>query len=151
MTMSTMRDEAHDYLSDAVALRRQLHQWPELGNDLPITREAVLSSLEGLPLDLKLRGRTGKYILKRAMGQLLPEPIIARPKKGFGMPVARWIKGELRTLVRDTLAPDRLRRQGLFNPDYVGRLLTEHESGQADHRKLIWTLLMFEMWPLGKK
>jgi hippurate hydrolase len=58
MTVSTLRDEAHDYLSDAVALRRQLHQWPELGNHLPITRDAVLASLEGLSLDVNLHTST---------------------------------------------------------------------------------------------
>ena len=56
--MNTLRDEAHDYLSDAVALRRQLHQWPEIGNHLPITRDAVLGALEGLPLELNLHTST---------------------------------------------------------------------------------------------
>ncbi len=103
-----------------------------------------------LPIGLKFHGLTGKYILKRAMRDILPSAIIKRPKKGFGMPVAQWIKGELRLLVRDTFAPDSLKRRGLFNPAYVQRLLDEHDRGQADHRKLIWTLLMFEMWPLAK-
>jgi asparagine synthase (glutamine-hydrolysing) len=79
----------------------------------------------------------------------LPQQIIKRPKKGFGMPVAKWVKGELRTFVRDVFAPERLKNRGLFNADYVVRLLDEHERGVADHRKLIWTLLMFEMWPLA--
>jgi asparagine synthase (glutamine-hydrolysing) len=63
------------------------------------------------------------------------------------MPVARWVKGELRVLVREMFTEERLRRRGLFNPAFVQRLLDEHERGVADHRKLIWTLLMFEMWP----
>ncbi|CAB4885041.1 unannotated protein [freshwater metagenome] len=58
MPISTLRAEAHDSLGDAIALRRQLHQWPEIGNHLPITREAVLASLEGLPLDLNLHTST---------------------------------------------------------------------------------------------
>ena len=58
MAISTLRDEAHDYLGDAVALRRQLHQWPEIGNHLPITRDAVLGALEGLPLELNLHTST---------------------------------------------------------------------------------------------
>lgn len=102
-----------------------------------------------LPLEMKLKGLTGKYILKKAMRGRLPDDVIDRPKKGFGMPVAKWVKGELRSLVRDTFSPERLNRRGLFNADYVQRLLDEHERGLADHRKLIWTLLMFEMWPLA--
>ena len=64
------------------------------------------------------------------------------------MPVAKWVKGELRPLVRDTFAPKRLEQRGLFNVAFVQQMLDEHERGVADHRKLIWTLLMFELWPL---
>ncbi|MGH9800831.1 MAG: asparagine synthase (glutamine-hydrolyzing), partial [Blastocatellia bacterium] len=103
-----------------------------------------------LPIEMKLKGLTGKYILKKAMRGRLPDDVIDRPKKGFGMPVAKWVKGELRGMVRDTFSPERLKRRGLFNADYVQRLLDEHERGVADHRKLIWTLLMFEMWPLAE-
>jgi len=106
-----------------------------------------------LPVEMKLKaqlsGWTGKYILKKAMRGRLPDDVIDRPKKGFGMPVAKWVKGELRGLVRDTFSPERLKRRGLFNVNYVQQMLDEHERGVADHRKLIWTLLMFEMWPLA--
>ena len=86
MTISTLREEAHDYLSDAVALRRHLHLWPEVGNHLPITRDAVLASLEGLPVDLTLHsttsgigamltgGRPGPTILLRGDMDALPMP-----------------------------------------------------------------------------
>ena len=63
------------------------------------------------------------------------------------MPIARWLKGELRDLVREALSPARLSARGLFNPAYAQRLLDEHERGLADHRKLLLTLLMFELWP----
>ena len=62
------------------------------------------------------------------------------------MPVAEWLKGKLRPLARDLLSEERLRRGGLFNPAYVSRLQDEHERGRANHRKLLWTLLMFELW-----
>ena len=70
-------------------------------------------------------------------------------QEGLRNAVAKWVKGELRTLVRDAFTPGRLKKRGFFNADYVGRLLDEHERGVADHCKLIWTLLMFEMWPLA--
>jgi len=115
----------------------------------PLLDHTLIEFLAKLPVDLKLRRLTGKYVLKRAMRDRLPQQVIKRPKKGFGMPVAKWVKGELRMFVRDAFAPERLKKRGLFNADYVGRLLDEHERGVADHRKLIWTLLMFEMWPLA--
>jgi asparagine synthase (glutamine-hydrolysing) len=80
------------------------------------------------------------------MRDRLPDAILQRGKKGFNMPVAKWLAGSLRPLVEDMLAKERLEREGLFNPDYVQQLLQEHMMGQKDHRKLLWTLLMFELW-----
>lgn len=99
-----------------------------------------------LPADYKLRGSKTKYILKRAVADLLPPFVTRRSKKGFGVPVAEWLKGKLRPLARDLLSPERVRRAGVFNPEYVTRLQDEHERGVANHRKLLWTLLMFELW-----
>jgi asparagine synthase (glutamine-hydrolysing) len=99
-----------------------------------------------IPIDYKLRGRKGKYILKKAVEDLLPKTILQRPKKGFGIPIAEWLKGRLNPLLHDMLAADRLREQGLFEPEYVGRLIREHESGAASHHKELWTLLVFHLW-----
>jgi asparagine synthase (glutamine-hydrolysing) len=99
-----------------------------------------------LPLNYKLRGRTSKYVLKQAARELVPAFVGKRGKKGFGVPVAEWLKKTLRPLARDLLSPERLRRHGLFDPQYVTRLQDEHERGIANHRKLLWTLLMFELW-----
>jgi asparagine synthase (glutamine-hydrolysing) len=93
-----------------------------------------------------LRGRTTKYILKRAVKDLVPPFVTRRGKKGFGVPVAEWLKGRLRPLARDLLSRERIRKAGLFDADYVQRLQDEHERGAANHRKLLWTLLMFELW-----
>jgi asparagine synthase (glutamine-hydrolysing) len=76
----------------------------------------------------------------------VPAFVTRRGKKGFGVPVAEWLKGRLRPLARDLLSPARLARHGLFDAAYVARLQDEHERGQANHRKLLWTLLVFELW-----
>jgi asparagine synthase (glutamine-hydrolysing) len=145
-----MKLDATHYLSECVLFKvDRASMAASLETRAPFLDHTLVEFLTKLPIDLKMRGLTGKYILKRAMRDRLPQPVIKRPKKGFGMPVAKWVKGELRTFVRDTFARERLRRRGLFNADYVERLLDEHERGVADHRKLIWTLLMFEMWPLA--
>jgi asparagine synthase (glutamine-hydrolysing) len=146
-----MMFDATHYLSEGVLFKvDRASMAASLETRAPFLDHTFVEFLLRLPLELKLRGLTGKYILKRAMRERLPAKIIKRPKKGFGMPVAKWIKGELRILVRDIFAPERLKRRGLLNPAYVQRLLDEHDRGLADHRKLIWTLLMFEMWPLAK-
>ncbi len=99
-----------------------------------------------LPVDYKLKGKVGKYILKEAMKDLLPKSILHRPKKGFGIPIAEWLKGRLNPLMHELLAPERLKTQGLFEPAYVQKLIEEHEKGIASHHKQIWTLLVFQLW-----
>ncbi len=112
----------------------------------PFLDQRVAEFAASLPVNYKLRRGRSKYILKRAVGPLLPPFVTRRGKKGFGVPVAEWLKGRLRPLARDMLAEERIRRGGLFNPAYISRLQQEHEQGRANHRKLLWTLLMFELW-----
>jgi asparagine synthase (glutamine-hydrolysing) len=113
---------------------------------VPLLNVDLVEHMARVPVSLKLRGRRSKYILKHAMRGMLPNPILERGKKGFGMPVARWIRGPLKELVMTTLAPDKLRREGFFQPAYVQTLLDDHLAGRRDNRKQIWTLFMFERW-----
>lgn len=139
--------DAQLYLSECVLFKvDRASMAASLETRAPLLDHTFVEFLTTLPVSFKLRGLTTKYLLKQAMRGRLPDQVIDRPKKGFGMPVAKWIRGELRPLVRELFQPERLRRHGLFEATYVQRLLHEHEQGTADHRKLIWTLLMFEMW-----
>jgi asparagine synthase (glutamine-hydrolysing) len=99
-----------------------------------------------IPVEYKLKGKSGKAILKEAMKDLLPHDILHRPKKGFGIPIAEWLKGRLNPLMHEMLDSKRLREQGLFDPDYVQKLIDEHDSGKASHHKYLWTLLVFQLW-----
>jgi asparagine synthase (glutamine-hydrolysing) len=112
----------------------------------PFLDPRVAEFAASLPCRYKLRGQKTKYILKKAVKGLVPPFVTRRGKKGFGVPVAEWLKVKLRPLARDLLSPERVRRAGVFNADYVARLQDEHERGVANHRKLLWTLLMFELW-----
>ncbi len=99
-----------------------------------------------VPLEYKLHGSKGKYILKKSLEGLLPNEILHRSKKGFGIPIADWLKGRLNPLMHDLLAPQRLKEQGIFEPAYVSTLIREHEKGVASHHKQLWTLLVFQLW-----
>ncbi len=112
----------------------------------PFLDHTLVEFVSRLPSRLKLRRLTTKYLLKRAVADLLPPKLVRRPKKGFGMPVGRWINGPLGPLIDAALAPQRLRREGLFDPDFVSALLAEHRSGARDNRKLLWTLFAFQTW-----
>jgi asparagine synthase (glutamine-hydrolysing) len=113
---------------------------------VPLLNTDMLEFAAQLPIGLKLHGFTRKYLLRKALAARLPADIINRPKRGFGGPVSKWLREELRELVCDLLSESYLRTQGLFNPAYVSRILNEHLAGTRDNRKLLWTLLMFQLW-----
>ncbi len=113
---------------------------------VPFLNAVMLDLAAEMPLDLKLRGFTRKYLLRRVMKGTLPDQIVNRPKKGFNIPVAKWFRGELKGLLQDALSPDRLRTQGIFEQKAVERLVREHIEGVRDNRKQLWTLLVFQLW-----
>jgi len=92
----------------------------------PFLDPRVAEYAASLPPNYKLRGHKTKYILKKAVHELLPPFVTRRGKKGFGVPVAEWLKFKLRPLARDLLSRERVRRAGVFNPEYVSRLQDEH-------------------------
>lgn len=113
---------------------------------VPLLNHAFVEFATTVPHDLKLHGLTTKHIFRRSMRGILPREILARPKKGFNIPVAKWLAGPLRDLAHDVLSEQRIREEGLFRPEYVNSLLREHEERRADRRKELWTLLTFELW-----
>lgn len=115
----------------------------------PFLDHQFVELVNSLPADLKLKGWTTKYIFKKMMAGKLPPNIVYRPKKGFGMPIGRWLREDLRELAKQLFAPDKIAKEGIFNPVFITQLLNEHLSGKKDNRKPLWTLMVFEMW-LGK-
>jgi asparagine synthase (glutamine-hydrolysing) len=112
----------------------------------PFLDHRVVEFAASLPSTLKLRGLTPKYLLRRAMRDVLPPAVLRRPKMGFGVPIDRWFRHELRDMARDLLLDARARQRGYFRPEEVGRYLDEHERGQAHHHDRLWALLMLELW-----
>ena len=113
---------------------------------VPLLNVDFVDYVAGLPIEAKLRGGTSKYIFKRALRGVLPPAILNRPKKGFGIPVARWLRGPLKAQLLDELDTTRLQRDGFFRPEAVAALIDEHMRGRRDHRKPLWTLFMFQRW-----
>lgn len=102
-----------------------------------------------LPLDQKQRGRHGKWVFTEAMRGILPDQILNRPKTGFGAPLRAWLHGPLRALLNDTLAPEALRRRGLFDPAGVQQLIADDAAGRVDGAYSILALLCVELWCQG--
>ncbi len=99
-----------------------------------------------LPRDLRVDGKGGKRILRDLLARYVPPALTERPKQGFSVPIAAWLRGPLKDWAQDLLAEDRLQRQGLFEPAEVRRLWDQHRSGWRNHTKLLWAVLVFQMW-----
>jgi asparagine synthase (glutamine-hydrolysing) len=99
-----------------------------------------------LPSEYKVKGNTSKYILKKAVAGLVPAENMHRTKQGFAVPVGAWFRGELKDYLADHILSARFSARGLFKPDAVQRLFTDHQRGAGDHAHHLWTLLMLELW-----
>jgi asparagine synthase (glutamine-hydrolysing) len=112
----------------------------------PLLDHVLLEWAARIPAEVKMAGGTTKALLKRAMAPYLPRAVIRRKKMGFGIPIDRWLRRELRDLAYDTLTGPAARERGLMRPDYVARLLDEHCAGRRNHHTRLWALLMLELW-----
>jgi asparagine synthase (glutamine-hydrolysing) len=113
---------------------------------VPYLDRAVFALSRALPAHLRVRGLAKKRLLRRAVAPLVPRQTVYGRKKGFSIPAAAWLRGELQPLARDLLSPASLRKGGLFDPGTVTELLDEHASGRRDHSHRLWGLLMFRLW-----
>ncbi len=113
---------------------------------MPFLDHVLFEYVAGMPEEMKLRGRTSKYVLREVSKGLLPESIRQRKKHGFDVPVNRWLRNDLREMMHELLSAERLSAHGFFEPAAVARLIEEHESGRRDHQHRLWTLLCFQLW-----
>lgn len=113
---------------------------------VPLLDHVLAEFAASRPSSEKVKGSSGKHLLKHVARQLLPSEIIDRPKEGFPVPLAHWFRADARSFVNDLLAASRVRNRGLFDPAQVERLLSEHDRGRADNSQLIWGLASVELW-----
>jgi len=111
---------------------------------VPILDHQVVEWIARLPSRLKLKGREGKYLFKKALEPMLPSEVLYRPKQGFAVPIERWFRDELAEEVRATLLGGRLAGCGYFEPRFLARVVREHQAGIRNFTPLIWSLFMFD-------
>lgn len=116
----------------------------------PYLDHRVVECAAAMPGSFKLARGVGKRILRRAFAERLPAELFRRPKKGFEVPIAQWLVGELRDLTRRAIDPARLKKQGLFRPELPERWFAELESGRRDTAWRLWTLIAFHAWCEGQ-
>jgi asparagine synthase (glutamine-hydrolysing) len=113
---------------------------------VPYLDTVVTNLALALPTRHKIRGLSKKVLLRKAAAPLLPREIVHGKKRGFSIPAAAWLRGELESFARQTLSRETLHRQGFFHPDVVTRLLDDHVAGREDRSRQLWGLLAFTLW-----
>jgi len=112
----------------------------------PFLDHHCMEFMASVPLEFKLKGLTSKYILKRILSRRIPGNLLHRKKMGFGVPIGRWFRNEMKDFIYDILLEEKSVKRGYFNKDYIKQLLDEHVSGAKDNKNQIWALLNFELW-----
>jgi asparagine synthase (glutamine-hydrolysing) len=142
-----MAGDIDSYLPDDILVKvDRMTMASSLEARAPLLDHALVEFAARLPLRLKRRGGRGKYLLRRVAGRLLPASVLTKRKQGFAIPLAAWLRRELRELAQDVFASRAFRERGVFDAAAVERCLADHVSGAADHGEHLWLVLGFEMW-----
>jgi asparagine synthase (glutamine-hydrolysing) len=138
--------DIHTYLPDDILSKvDRTSMAVSLESRVPLLDHVLMEFVATIPSSLKLRHGVGKYILKQAMANALPEQILTRQKMGFGVPLGAWFRNELRDMTRDVLLSRTANARGLFRPGAVEELIRIHDSGR-DCSARLWTLVCLELW-----
>jgi asparagine synthase (glutamine-hydrolysing) len=134
------------YLHELLMKQDQMSMATSIESRVPFLDHKLVEFTARLPDRLKLRGLTTKYILRQSMKGILPNEIISRKKMGFPVPIASWFRGAYRSLIDDFVLSERTISRGLFDPDFVSKLVDRHQTCGEDHSERLWALVNFEMW-----
>jgi len=113
---------------------------------VPFLNREMIEMAARMPPRLKLRGLKRKYILKRALENVLPRDVVWRKKAGFGAPIRSWLRGPLLPMVNDLLSEESVGRRGLFRPKEVKRVVDDNFSGREDNNLQVFQLMGLELW-----
>lgn len=113
---------------------------------LPLLDHRVVEFACRVPSSMKIRAGRGKWLLRELLGSYVPSHLVERPKTGFSVPIAEWLRGQLRTWAEDLLAEERLRGDGVFDAGRVRKIWSEHLTAKRNWQSSLWAVLMFQAW-----
>jgi asparagine synthase (glutamine-hydrolysing) len=143
----TLYSDIHTYLPDALLVKAdRMSMAHSLEGRSPFLDHKLLEWSARLPEKYKVKGLTGKVILRKAYRSYLPEQIWRRGKQGFGIPINAWCRGPLLTWLKETLLDAKPLFKSWFNAEYLQRMINEHQTGRIDHGKRLWALAVLSKW-----
>ncbi len=144
---ATMMVDQHTYLPDDLLVKVDI---ASMANSLearsPLLDHEVIEFAAKLPENLKMRGITSKYLLKKIAARLVPREAIYRRKMGFGVPLPHWFRGSLKDFLREVLLSEKSLKRGIVKPQIITKIVEQHINGERDFAAQLWTLLMLELW-----
>jgi asparagine synthase (glutamine-hydrolysing) len=146
-TEEMMALDVRNYLPDDILVKvDRASMAVSLETRAPLLDHRVVEFAASVPLSQKLRGSTGKWIVRQVLDKYVPRHLIERPKMGFGIPIDSWLRGPLKEWAGDLLDESRLRREGLIDPKPIRTLWEQHQTGLRQGHFLLWDVIMFEAW-----
>ncbi len=135
------------YLMDQVLVKvDRASMKTSLETRAPFLNHELVDYVNTLPYEFKFKRMTGKYILKKLMEKKLPSAVVNRKKKGFGIPLAKWLREDLRELCENVLSQKNIENTALLNYDFVEKLQHDHFNKKKDNRRKLWSLIVFQLW-----
>jgi asparagine synthase (glutamine-hydrolysing) len=117
-----------------------------LESRIPFLDHELMERVWRMPMRMRMRGSTGKWVLRKILSQYVPDRLVERPKAGFGIPLENWLRGGLRDWVEHLLDPRRLREEGFFDEKVVQRVWSTHLEGKVNLQHRLWNVLVFQAW-----
>ena len=133
------------YLHELLMKQDQMSMATSVESRVPFLDHKLVEFTARMPDTMKLRGGTTKFVLRESMKGVLPDQILSRSKMGFPVPIGRWFRGSFKSVIDEYVLSDRALGRDIFEPDFVRRLVSLHQSGE-DHSERLWALLNFEIW-----